>query len=64
MCYYTGGGTREKKWMDEKLFSLSTAKDLSVHCAKSGRQCISRLTPKRQFNPEWVFSNLGHVPSE
>ena len=22
----------------------------------------NNLTPKGQFNPEWVFSNLGHVP--
>ena len=43
MCYYTGGETRKKNWMDEKLFSVSTAKDLFVHCPKSGHGHISGL---------------------
>ena len=25
---------------------------------------IDRLTLKRQFNLEWAFNNLGHVPLE
>ena len=43
MCYYTSGGTRKKNWMDEKLFSMSTAKDLFVHRLESGRQHVSGL---------------------
>ena len=44
MCYYTNRGTRKKNWMDEKLFSLSTAKDFSVHCPESGRRREQLLT--------------------
>ena len=40
MCYYTSGGTRKRNWMDEKLFSLSTAKDLSGHRLESGRRRV------------------------
>ena len=56
-CYYSSGGIRKKNWMDEKLFSLSTAKDLFVHHPESGRRRVLELmdTEKRSTNGTMLY---------